>query len=269
MLRRNLCAAGAIAGLATFARGAECLAPAAPALAGKTAVIFGGTSGIGLAAAIALRAEGADVVAVSRNPSRASAEAERHNISLVACDVRDRSALDATLRALPKLDIIVAAATGGKRAVGPFLEMDMEGYQGSFDKLWGYANIVRYGAPLLPPDGCVVLVSGAPARGPQKGQVSLASVGGAVEQFARALAPELAPRRINVVSPGVISTPMFGEPSEEREATLSAKTAQNLIPRAGRPEEVADAIMFVVKNKFVTGTTVDVDGGWLSGPHWR
>lgn len=134
MLRRNLCAAGAIAGLATFARGAECLAPAAPALAGKTAVIFGGTSGIGLAAAIALRAEGADVVAVSRNPSRASAEAERHNISLVACDVRDRSALDATLRALPKLDIIVAAATGGKRAVGPFLEMDMEGYQGSFDK---------------------------------------------------------------------------------------------------------------------------------------
>ena len=113
-----------------------------------------------------------------------------------------------------------------------------------------------------------MLVSGAPARKPKQGQVSLASVGASVEHFARALAPELAPRRINVVSPGVIATPMFGEPSDERAAKLAGATASNLIRRAGLPEEVAAAIMFVVTNRFVTGTTVDVDGGWLAGPRW-
>ena len=104
-------------------------------------------------------------------------------------------------------------------------------------------------------NGCVVLVSGSPARRAKPGQVALASVGGAVEQFVRAIAAELAPRRINVVSPGVIATPMFGPDSEQRENMLAGATAKNLIPRAGTPEEVADGILFVVQNDFVTGTT--------------
>ena len=91
----------------------------------------------------------------------------------------------------------------------------------------------------------------------------IASVGGAVEQFVRAVAPELAPKRINVVSPGVIDTPMFGNDAEARGKMLAGATAKNLIPRAGTPEEVAAGIMFVVQNDFVTGTTIDVDGGWV------
>ena len=111
--------------------------------------------------------------------------------------------------------------------------------------------------------GAIVLVSGAPARRAKPGQAALASVGGAVEQFARAVAPELAPRRINVVSPGVIDTPMFGPDAQAREKMLGAATANNLIPRAGTPDEVAEAVMFVAGNEFVTGTTVEVDGGWI------
>jgi NAD(P)-dependent dehydrogenase (short-subunit alcohol dehydrogenase family) len=88
-------------------------------------------------------------------------------------------------------------------------------------------------------------------------------VGGAVEQFSRAVAAELAPRRINVVSPGVIDTPMFGPDAEARGKMLGAATASNLIPRAGTPDEVAQAIVFVAGNEFVTGTTVEVDGGWI------
>ena len=139
-LGRRVCAAGAVAGLVSFAGGADCRA-VSPTLAGKKAIVFGGTSGIGLAAAIQLQEEGASVVAVSRNPDRAATEAVQNNISLASCDVRDREALDVLMKAHAPVDIIVASATGGKRAMGPFLEMDMDAYKASFDKLWGYANV--------------------------------------------------------------------------------------------------------------------------------
>jgi NAD(P)-dependent dehydrogenase (short-subunit alcohol dehydrogenase family) len=141
--------------------------------------------------------------------------------------------------------------------------MDMDGYQASFDKLWGYANIVRFGTEHLTDDGTIVLVSGAPARKCKPGQVSLSSVGGAVEALVRAVAPEIAPRRLNVVSPGTIDTPMVAAQGKERETLYKNMTAKHLIPRAGTADEVAQAIVFMIQNDFVTGSTIDVDGGWL------
>ena len=70
-------------------------------------------------------------------------------------------------------DILISAATGGSRAIGPFLQMDMDGYQLPFDKLWGYANVVRFGAAHLSDDGAIVLVSGAPARRTKPGRYHL------------------------------------------------------------------------------------------------
>ena len=227
---------------------------------GKKALVFGGTSGIGLATVNQLREQGAGVVAISRDPSKAGDIA---GVTLAACDVRDTDALAELFAAHAPFDLLISAATGGSRAAGPFLQMDLAAYQASFDKLWGYTNIVRLGVEHLTEKGAIVLVSGAPARRAKPGQAALASVGGAVEQFARAVAPELAPRRINVVSPGVIDTPMFGPDAQAREQMLGAATANNLIPRAGTPDEVAEAVMFVAGNEFVTGTTVEVDGGWI------
>lgn len=228
---------------------------------GKKAVVFGGTSGIGLATAQRLAGMGAEVVAISRDPSKAGDPGQ--GIRLEKCDVRDEAALQELFGRLEPFDILISAATGGGRAVGPFLEMDMEGYRRSFDKLWGYTNVVRYGAGRLPQDGCVVLVSGAPARKTRPGQIAIGSVGAAVEQFVRAVAPELAPRRINVVSPGIIDTPMVTLTGAERAAAYERMTKNNAIPRAGTADEVAQAIVFTVQNDFVTGTTIDVDGGWL------
>ena len=227
---------------------------------GKKALVFGGTSGIGLATVNQLKEQGAEVVAISRDPSKAGDIA---GVTLAACDVRDTDALAQLLAQHAPFDLLISAATGGSRAAGPFLQMDLAAYQASFDKLWGYTNIVRLGAEHLTEKGAIVLVSGAPARRAKPGQAALASVGGAVEQFARAVAPELAPRRINVVSPGVIDTPMFGPNAEARAKMLGAATANNLIPRAGTPDEVAEAVIFVAGNEFVTGTTVEVDGGWI------
>lgn len=231
-------------------------------LSGKKALVFGGTSGIGLAAALLLAKNGAEVTAVSRKPDKAGILPS--GVSLRACDVLDRCAVETLFNELSSIDILVTAATGGKRAIGPFLEMDMDGYKDSFDKLWGYANVVRYGAKHVTDGGSITVVSGAPARNCQPGQIALSSVGNAIEAMMRAAAREVAPRiRINAVSPGTIDTPMVTIQGVEREDLYNKMTKNNLIPRAGTADEVAQGILFVIKNNFVTGTTVDVDGGWL------
>lgn len=228
---------------------------------GKKAVVFGGTSGIGLAAAQQIAAKGAEVIAISRDPSKAGDPGA--GIRLEQCDVRDREALQALFAKLAPFDILISAATGGDRAVGPFMEMDLDGFQASFDKMWGYANVVRYGVPHLAEGGCVVLVSGTPARKIKPGQIAIGSVGGAVEQFVRGVAPEIAPIRINTVAPGFIDTPMVALQGAEREALYAKMTANHLIPRGGTADEVAHGIIFAVENDFITGTTIDVDGGLL------
>ena len=228
---------------------------------GKKALVFGGTSGIGLATAKELASLGAEVTAMSRNPEKAGDVPE--GVTLRQCDVRDREAMSQLFRECAPFDILVSAATGGDRAIGPFLEMDMDGYQTSFDKLWGYANVVRFGTEHMSENGTIVLVSGTPARRAKPGQVSLSSVGGAIEAFARTVAPEIAPRRLNVVSPGFIDTPMVALQGKEREKLYAKNTPTHSIPRAGTAEEVAQGILFMIQNDFVTGTTIDVDGGWL------
>lgn len=234
-------------------------------IAGKRALVLGGSSGIGLAAAIRLEAGGAQVFAASRTATQRprAREALGPETELLDVDVRDRAALSALFASLAPLDILVCAATGGERAIGPFLEMDLDGFQGSFDKLWGYTNAVRLAGEHLSEQASIVLVSGSPARKCPPGLSAISTVGNAVEGFVRAVAPELAPRRINVVSPGSIVTEMFSPDLDKSAALLAGMTAQNLIPRPGHPDEVAAAILFVIENDFVTGTTVDVDGGAL------
>ena len=229
----------------------------------KKALVFGGTSGIGLATCEQLIDKGAEVIAISRDPSKANSV--KHNrLSFESCDVRIEDEVKQIFEKYAPFDILVSAATGGSRAAGPFLEMDMLGFKSSFDKLWGYANIVRFGTNYLSSDGTIVLVSGAPARRMKPGQIALSAVGGAVENLVRGVAKEIAPKRINSVAPGVIDTPMFSQEGEDRKIFLNSMTEANTIKRAGKPEEVAKGIIFVIENEFVTGTTVDVDGGWIN-----
>ena len=231
-------------------------------LQGRKALVFGGASGIGLAAVRRLSEGGAQVVALSRNPERAASELPE-GVAMESVDVLDREALAETFARHAPIDVLVNAATGGARASGPFLQMDLDAFQGSFRKLWGYTNTVRLGAEHLSEDAAIVLVSGYPARNPGPGALALSTVGNAVEGFVRAVASELAPRRINVVSPGLIDTPLLPGEGEARAQFFAQATAKHLIPRIGTADEVAAGILFVIENDFVTGTTVDVDGGAL------
>lgn len=227
---------------------------------GKKSIVLGGTSGIGLATAQALLEAGAEVIVGSRSGNESD---ETKGMTVIKIDVLDREGLSQLFEHHAPFDFLVNTATGGARARGPFMEMDMEGFQGSFAKLWGYTNSVRLGANHLKEDGAIVLISGSPARKCRPGNSAISTVGNAVEGFVRAVAPELAPRRINIVSPGVIDTPMFATQGDDRKTFFENATGNNLIPRAGKPVEIASAVMFVLENNFVTGTTVDVDGGAL------
>lgn len=225
---------------------------------GKKSIVFGGTSGIGLEIARLLLAAGAEVITVSRNGPRGDANAGMINEK---ADVLDRAALSALFERHQGFDFLVNSATGGARAIGPFLEMDLDGFQGSFSKLWGYVNCVRLGAPHMARDGAIVLLSGYPARKPRPGALAIGTVGNAVEGFVKLAAAEIKPLRINAVCPGLIDTPMFKMEGEARANHFTNTTRDHLIPRAGKPEEVAPAAIFLLENQFVTGTIIDVDGG--------
>ncbi len=226
----------------------------------KKAIVLGGSSGIGLETSRLLAKHGVEVIVGSR---RGMLDEPLSGVHAESVDVLDRASLQNFFERQGQVDYLVNSATGGKRAVGSFLDMDIEGFRGSFAKLWGYTNSVHLGARHIKANGAIVLVSGYPARRFKPGYIAISTVGNAVEGFVRGMAHELKPIRINAVAPGLIDTPMFAQQGHEREIFLSESTKDHLIPRAGNPEEVAKAILFALENEFVTGTTIDVDGGAL------
>ncbi|MEZ5738082.1 MAG: SDR family NAD(P)-dependent oxidoreductase [Burkholderiaceae bacterium] len=156
-----------------------------------------------------------------------------------ACDVRDRAALEALFKSVAPFDILVSAATGGDRALGPFLSMDMDGYKASFDKMWGYANVVRYGTGHMAKDGTIVWsvvhrhVKPSPARSRSARSAvrSRPSCGQSRPSWRRA--------GVQYGVAGHIDTPMVPLKGEERTALYVKMVADNVIPRAGTADEVA------------------------------
>lgn len=232
-------------------------------LADKNVVIIGGTAGIGLAAAQAAAAAGAKVWAAGRSEGHIETAKKLANGSFEVrqADTHDAASLEAIFKEAGTVDHLVSAAIGGERTLKPFLEQTEDQFKAAYDKLWGYAKVVRTGAPYLAEDGAITLVSGSPARKIKPAQSPLSCVGASVENLVRCLAVEMAPIRVNVVSPGTVDTAMFDFMGDEKQNNLKAMTATHLIKRAGTPDEVAQGILFVMQNGFVTGTTVDVDGG--------
>lgn len=230
----------------------------------KKVVVIGGTSGIGLATAIGAKNAGAEVWAVSRSEDKiVQCRADHPGIHFDQLDTHDVDGLNKLFSGIGDIDHIVAAATGANRTMAPFMEQTDEQFREAFNKFWGYTHVARQGIPFLSETGSLTLVSGTPARKCNPGMSSVSCTGNAVEGFVRALAPEIAPKRVNVVAPGLIETGMFDHFGDNKPAAMENMGKGILLGRVGKPEEVAAAILLLLQNPYMTGTTIDVDGGVL------
>ena len=233
-------------------------------LTDRNVIVIGGTSGIGLATAIQAQESGAKVRAVGRSQERIDALSQNHpEIEFSSLDTHDIPALNQFLASGGPVHHIVSAATGADRTIAPFMDQSEAQFQEAFGKFWGYCNVVRHCVPHLTSDGSITLVSGTPARKCNPGMSSISCVGAAVEALTRALALELAPLRVNVVAPGLIDTAMFDHFGDNKSAVFDQMSKSIPLKRVGKAEEVAGAIIHTLCNTYLTGTTIDVDGGTL------
>jgi len=231
-------------------------------LNGRTVVVIGGTSGIGLATARQAMAAGARVVVAGRDAKRvAAAGSSLPGVIAMQADVMDGDALDACFAAAGTVDHLVQAASniaGGRLAdtpeeqLRPAVEV----------RLWGSIRAVQHALGRLAPDGSITLVSGGVSSRPVPGTAAGAAGAGAVEALARALAVELAPVRVNAVCPGMVATPMldriFGDQRDERFAAVAARLP---VGRVGTADDIAAAILALATNGYITGEVLHVDGG--------
>ncbi|MEE2892199.1 MAG: SDR family oxidoreductase [Pseudomonadota bacterium] len=233
-------------------------------LTDRNVVITGGTSGIGLATAVAARAAGAGVWAIGRSEERVARCQDAYpDIHFRSLDTHDDAGLTALFESVGRVDHIVGSATGADRTLKPFLEQTEEQFREAFNKFWGYCKVVRAGAPFLSQDGSITLVSGTPARKCTVGMSSLSCTGGAVEALTRALALELTPIRVNVIAPGLIESGMQDHLGDKKQEVLATMGKGVPLGRVGQADEVASAILLTLTNTYMTGVTIDVDGGLL------
>jgi NAD(P)-dependent dehydrogenase (short-subunit alcohol dehydrogenase family) len=229
---------------------------------GKKVVVVGGSSGIGLATAEMAKSEGAEVIIASRNVAKLDAVAERLNALAIPTDVTsDAGVLDLFRRCGPVDHVVVTAA---QLRTGPFKTVSMDDVRATMEsKFWGAWRVAR--SADIRPGGSLTLVSGFLSVRPRPNSAIVGSANGALESLARSLALELAPVRVNAVSPGVIDTPIRAAMPEEARRDMLAKTAASLpVGRVGQGEDIARQILAFMANGFATGSIVYIDGGALA-----
>lgn len=233
------------------------------ALADNTVVILGGSSGIGLATAKAAKAEGAHVIITGRSPERLRAAHSElgAGVRTVTLDVQDEAGTRALFGELENVDHVFI--TAGEIVFDPKLKSDPGTVRPALDtRFWGAFNAAKYAAPKMGAGGSITFMSGTAAIRPLAGAAVGTASCAAVEGFARALAVELAPIRVNTIQPGLVDTPFLDLFGKDRRAALLAEYSKRiLVKRPGTAEEIAEAVLFLMKNGFVTGITLTVDGG--------
>lgn len=234
-------------------------------LENQTVVVLGGSSGIGLATALAAQAHGARVVVTGRDTTRLERAAATlgETARTVCLDATDEAGTRALFDDLGEVHHVFV--TAGQLVLDAKLEPTSEALRPALDtRFWGALHAAKFAAPHMPAGGSITFMSGTAGRRPLPGAAVASASCGAVDAFARALALDLAPIRVNTITPGYVDTALFDELlGDQRDAVLAAAGEKLPVKRVGRPEEIAHALLFLMTNGYVTGINLVVDGGGL------
>ncbi|MGP0576297.1 SDR family oxidoreductase [Paenibacillus peoriae] len=231
----------------------------------KKIVIIGGSSGIGLETAKQVISLGAEVVIASRSENKLHKAKEMlgPRAAVYVLDTSDEQQVKSFFEKVGPYDhlIVSAAETSG----GSFLQLETDQARKLFEnKFWGQYYAAKYGASQLSTEGSITLFSGVVAYKPMIGSSALGAVNAAVSNLGQTLALELAPIRVNVVSPGIIDTPSRSKMPENTRNQFYDTVAHKLpVKRVGLAEDVARGVLYLIQNQFVTGTVLHVDGGHI------
>lgn len=231
----------------------------------KKVVIIGGSSGIGLESAKQLIAHGAEVIIASRSEDKLRNAKEQlgDRATDYTLDTTQEQQVQSFFEKIGQFDhlVVSAAETSG----GSFLQTDTAQARKLFEnKFWGQYYAAKYGASKILPNGSITLFSGVVAYKSMVGSAILGAVNAAISNLGQTLALELAPIRVNIVSPGIIDTPSRSKMAEEARNNFY-NAVENKLPvkRIGRAEDVAQSVLYLLQNGFVTGTVLHVEGGHI------
>jgi NAD(P)-dependent dehydrogenase (short-subunit alcohol dehydrogenase family) len=235
-------------------------------LHGQRVIVLGASSGIGLAVAREALREEAEVMIVSSRMARVEKALAVLGAKAQGCalDLRDEQAVERFFSTCGAFDHLVYTA-GDTLQLAPLADTSLSTARSAFDlRYWGALTVAKYGARCLRPGGSITFTTGIAAQRPRAGWTLVASVCGAVEALTRALAVELAPLRVNAVSPGLVATNLWAGMTEEACQRMYADAADTLpVGRVGSAEDIAAAYVFLMTSGFATGQVHTVDGGAL------
>ena len=230
-------------------------------LTGRTVLVVGRGSGIARATTLAIRAAGGAVVVAGRDRKALAEDYDDAGIAAEEVDLTDEASIAALAGRLGTVDHVVSTASA--RARGQIGDLSPETVTLSFQtKVVGPILLAKHFAPRMPADGSFVLFSGASARKPTIGMLAVGATNAAVDAVARTLAVELAPIRVNAISPGTIDTGAYDGLGDQAKAALfAARTERNPARRIGTSEDIAAAVLFALTATFMTGVSLGIDGG--------
>ncbi|GBQ91175.1 dehydrogenase [Acetobacter nitrogenifigens DSM 23921 = NBRC 105050] len=234
-------------------------------LKNKRVLVVGGSSGIGLATAKVVSAVGGRVTIASRSAEKLAAAAAQIGVGVgtAVLDTQNQIDVEAFFQGPEPWDHVVISAA--KTPSGPVRGLSLNDARAAMEsKFWGAYQVAR--AAQIVPAGSLTFVSGFLSVRPSATSVLQGAINAALEGLARGLALELSPVRVNAVSPGLIETPLWsGMDAEKRRAMFEGAAGRLPAKRVGQPEDIANAVMFLLTTPFATGSTVRVDGGGAIG----
>lgn len=231
-------------------------------LTGKRIIIVGGSAGIGLNIAEQVTAAGAIPIIVGRTADKISEAKKKltYDTSVYQLDASKEQDVIAFFEEIGPFDHLISTIKH-PHVSGNFTETSSEDSKVAFDtKFWGQYNLVQHGLKQIRPDGSFILSSGIASRRSYPGFSTTAAINGAIESLVKSLSVEIAPIRINAVSPGFIER--FADDTK-RLKTVNSLGALLPLQRLGTQSEAASAYLFLLQNRYASGTILDIDGAEL------